>query len=554
MGEHVRLFREEGFNDPGRRDHARAGYCYYSDELRALCEDGAEERLPDPPTRCTRCRKEVRFKPFMTYKEGLAGAIGLECLSCGDIHWPLDQGDPLPAQLSEIQSQRQWDNEGTPKRNKRKRWSPPQWWMRKLNPTGKARDAQFSKGATSKPSKPDSSNISGSMFGDASNRRRGLDTVPEDTEELPSASLNATTREVCNITIVLWWSDDETPQSEDVRKRAADRVCLSDYKWIMDHVDAAWEMFEVWSYLHDRWRTMAYHGDIIDVAQDTDLLLVRLITVSRCAALGMYVNMLQTKRLGLHEDHSFVSDLMRDARLGIEARSTKANTVWLVLWNKDDVIPHTVCLPVADGRVDLRKNDGLFSLTKVENVDVWTPALSSWRCQDPRKPFSLPSACATLLVRTDDARRLCLFGLELELLQAAGSVISAPEEQAVAPGPSTLSLRRIEASSSSVSGERAPSPCVQFPAGPSQPAGREAKAAPRRSPSIEIVERPSRGVTLQRTGIRARSPSIEFVEGPRPRKRKAPVPRSPSIEFIDGPPPRKRKALVPRSPSIDFVD
>ncbi|KAI0351074.1 hypothetical protein OH77DRAFT_1524437 [Trametes cingulata] len=555
MGEHVRLFREEGFNDPGRRDHARAEFCYYSDELRSLCEDGAEQRLPDAPTRCTRCRKAAHFKAFMTYKEGLAGAIGLECLSCGDIHWPLDQGDPAPARLTEIESQRQWDNEGSPKRNKRKRWSPPHWWLRQLKPKGKERDAQRLKGAThKKQSQPDPSNVSGSMFGDASNRRRGLDTVPEDTEEPPSASANATAQEISDITIVLWWSDDEPPESETVRKRAPDTICLSDYQWIMDRVDAAWVCFQVWCYLRDRWRTLAYHKDILDVDGDADLLLVRLMTVSKCAGLGMYVNMLQTQRLGLREDHSFVSDVMREARLGIEARPMKANAVWLVLWDQDDEFPRTVCLPVADGRVDLRKNDSLVSFAAVENVDVWTPALSTWRCQDPREPFCLPSACATLLVRTDDVRRLRLFGLELELLQAVGRVTSAPEVEEVGPGPSTSSISRIQAASSSAPSVRTHSAWLQSKAGPSQAAIWERKTAPRRSPSIEIVERPSREVPLKRTGARARSPSIEFVEGPSPRKRKALVARSPSIEFVDGPLPRKRKALVTRSPSIEFVD
>ncbi|KAI0354786.1 hypothetical protein OH77DRAFT_1511890 [Trametes cingulata] len=557
MGEHVRIFREEGFNDPGRRDHARAEFCYYSDELRALCEDGAEGRLPDPPTRCTRCKKASQFKPFMTYKEGLAGAIGLECLPCGDVHWPLDQGDPPPEQLTKIESQRQRDRERSPKagRRTRKRWWPPQWWMRKLNPPGQERHEQRSESATRKKRyRQDRPDISGNLFSDVSNGRRGLPTVPEETEEPPSASATANTREVSNITIALWWSDGETPQSKEVCKRAGDRICLSDYVWIMARVDAPWVLFEVWCYLRDRWRTLAYHGDILDVDPDADLLLVQLSTVSKCAGLGMYVNMLQTKRLGLHEDHSFVSDLMRDARLGIEARPTKANTVWLVFWDEDDGIPHILCLPVADGRVDLRKNDGLLSFTGVENVDVWTPALSSWRCQDPCKPFYLPAACATLLVRTEYVSRLYLFGLELELLQAVGRVISAPEEDDAGPGLSTSSIRRIQASFSSVASVRSRSPCIQSPAGPSQPAGRDRATAPRRSPSIEFVERPSQGLSLKRAAVRARSPSIEFVEGPSTRKRKAHVARSPSIEFVEGPLPRKRKTVVARSPSIEFVD
>lgn len=78
MGDLIRLNDIPGFNGPGARVSSLGGQegLIYSPEIRTLCSYRMDERRPDRPKICPRCTRKSNMKAFLTYKPGLAAAIG----------------------------------------------------------------------------------------------------------------------------------------------------------------------------------------------------------------------------------------------------------------------------------------------------------------------------------------------------------------------------------------------------------------------------------------------------------------------------------------------
>lgn len=78
MSNLIRLNDIPGFNGPGARVASLGGQeeVIYSPEIRTLCSYRMDERRPGRPKICPRCTRKSNMKAFLTYKPGLAAAIG----------------------------------------------------------------------------------------------------------------------------------------------------------------------------------------------------------------------------------------------------------------------------------------------------------------------------------------------------------------------------------------------------------------------------------------------------------------------------------------------
>ncbi|KAH9893256.1 hypothetical protein C8Q73DRAFT_791128 [Cubamyces lactineus] len=369
-----------------------------SNALKRLCHRGANQRIPASPAICPRCHFPACFTARITYKADYAGAWAMICLGCKRAHFPTQWGPP-EEQLEEIERQRQEDAEEALTKRVNARNARLER-ARKSRSVGEAKKAQArTTKKTKKPTKP---------FGIVNNV---LDSKKSEV------------RKGRDITICLWYKENELPIKTKIGLSQYTHLRLDDHPWIQEAcLSMATSPFEHWKFDVGQWELIPWATANVNIGlQDTIFVRVKDL---RCTGLGHELRVYEDR------DRARFLSLSKSPVSIVEREPT--NCVYFAIWHRDNQGP------VIHQRVRVKDQDlegvhwrGPPEVHGEWPVCYWQEATSKWHPYEggPEERGVLDPDARVILLRRPDVLLLHGLGEVLEFMEndSAGRRILAAD-------------------------------------------------------------------------------------------------------------------------------
>ncbi|KAI0710772.1 hypothetical protein C8Q76DRAFT_798304 [Earliella scabrosa] len=395
----------------------------YPATVKLMCQKGASERMPQPPTQCPRCAQDTPFFAQICYMPGVAGAYVLVGTRCSHRHWPIQRG-PSETHLREIEEERQ-RCVGTPLREQGERVVA---LLTRTHGVVKARvnnRIQISKDIVEKKrlkhlAQKDAPN---SQLVTRTRKRAALETsnnyelagattsqgkeddnaratvVGHGGERLPYESDLSHAADCAGprtATIVLWFKAGAAPQRREWGVSGycnEHSLCLDEMAWVYVHG----QRFDFWSYDLAQWMRIGSSHEDIPVNKDNVTVFMR---VRGVIPVEFPTELRQAEvQSGWMQRVSPTEDAIGPPLTG---------RLWILLWVEDHCGPEVFCISCPqDNLLRITQTEsyvaGLMGLEGARAMAYWDEGEGQWEAMDVTDTLTIDPTAPVLLLRRQDA-------------------------------------------------------------------------------------------------------------------------------------------------------
>ncbi|KAL1937600.1 hypothetical protein VTO73DRAFT_12986 [Trametes versicolor] len=445
----------------------------YSDEYKAICEDGAKDREPSVTSgTCPRCLRFAQFLLEVSYDANSGGAIRSRCSleGCGLAHLAVQCGPPED-QLLRIEEQRTRDQAGKGELGRQsehdgdtgeeRQGDAARERERDANPERECeaaqrrerdaiqelgRDAAQERELEMEHDRARRARVATRMAesGRALERARASEQVMQERENRPGrprvharglvgiANLVNIAKPAGRrrgggrgrrIKVILWAKVNAMPVTKSVTIQDPEKISKSELSWVVKEYPRGSDIhIEHWIFSYGQWKTLMAEDSGIQVGINQDRIFLKMFGM-QCTGLGhelrLYEGVQSWGARSARDGGPTLSDLLAQRRRGVQ---------FIALWVKDMKGPTILQSPrtVENGRVVSKWVDPPELRTKMGAV-IWMEAESKWQPYEGNSGARVPMPLKTpvILLRHPDVVGLMGLGEVLDYLENERAIQNA---------------------------------------------------------------------------------------------------------------------------------